>query len=92
LIEYDREEHIARAGPVYDLGSSRFLGAMRWIATAWITVAISLMPALMILWLNSYNDTQRRIYVTIGATGLLGLLMKAFTNANTKEILTTTIA
>ena len=51
-----------------------------------------IVSAFMILWLNSYNDTQRRIYVTIGATGLLGLLMKAFTNANTKEILTTTIA
>ena len=71
--------------------SKRFV-AIRWLVTAWITVAISLMPALMILWLNSYHDTERRIYLTIGATGLLGFLMKVFTHANTKEILTTTIA
>jgi hypothetical protein len=62
----------------------------RWLALA-ITTAVSVLPALVILWLNSVARIEDRIYITIGTTGGLGLFLRLFVKANVKEILAVTI-
>jgi hypothetical protein len=80
------------AGDVYDYSDSKLLFSTKWALAAVLTSAISLLPALVILWLNSVATTNVRIYITIGMTGGLGLLMKIITDANMKEILAVTVA
>jgi hypothetical protein len=80
------------AGEVYDYDDSNLIFYTKWVLAAVSTSAISLLPALIILWLNSVATTNVRIYITIGMTGGLGLLMKIATNANMKDILAVTIA
>jgi hypothetical protein len=92
LFAFDNETGTGQAGAVYDYSDSSFLAKWSWVATAFLTAVCSLLPALMILWLNSVETTRTRIYITIGATAILGFFMKLFTNANLKEVLATTIA
>ena len=56
------------------------------------TIIMSLVPALAILWLDHVQKTNTRIWITVGLTAALGVLLKATTNANMKEIFGATAA
>jgi hypothetical protein len=56
-----------------------------------VTTAMSVFPALVILWLNSVARIESRIYITIGMTRGLGSFLRLFVKANVEEILAVTI-
>jgi hypothetical protein len=80
------------SGLVYDYEDSKFMKYSKWIVTLFTTTIASLLPALVILWLVHVEKTVTRIWITVGFTGGIGLLMKIITNASMKEILTATVA
>lgn len=57
-----------------------------------VIASISLLPALAILVLNSIDTTNKSIYVTIGLTGGLAVLLRVITNANLKDVFAATLA
>ena len=79
-------------GEVYDFTDLKVVTILKWTIALLVTASVSLVPALVILWLHHVNETSSRIYITIALTGALGLVMKAITNANMKEIFATTLA
>jgi hypothetical protein len=56
-----------------------------------VITAISVLPDLVIPWLNSVARIEDRICITIGMSGGLGLFLRLFVKANVKEILAVSI-
>ena len=56
------------------------------------TIIASLLPVLVILWLWHVKRTVIRIWITMGFTAGIGLVLKVFTNAEMKEIFAATAA
>ncbi|KAI4943407.1 hypothetical protein J4E91_009316 [Alternaria rosae] len=74
------------AGDVYDYEDSKAVKSVTWLITLLATIAISLLPSLIILWLFHVKRTIIRIWITIGATITIGVLLRIFTTATMKEI------
>jgi hypothetical protein len=56
------------------------------------TIIASLLPALVILWLDHVKSTSVRIWITVGFTTGIGIALRIFTNASMKEIFAATAA
>jgi hypothetical protein len=52
---------------------------------------MSVLPALVILWLDSVVRIEERICITVGTTGGLGLFLRLFVKADVKEVLAVAI-
>jgi hypothetical protein len=73
-------------GDVYDYEDSKFVKVVTWILTLVSTIAVSLLPSLIILWLFHVKRTITRIWITIAFTVSIGVLLRIFTTATLKEI------
>lgn len=81
-----RKPILSEGGDVYDFEDSKFVQTLTWSLTLLATMAASILPSLIILWLFYVKRTVLRIWITIGCTVGIGLFLKVFTNANMKEI------
>lgn len=86
------QSRLAASGGVVDYTRSRFVRSIDGILLLVLTTIASLLPVAAILALYFIHRTVVRIYVTIGMTALLGLLLKYGTNANMKEVFGATAA
>jgi hypothetical protein len=66
-------------------------GGEKGVVALAVTTAMSVLPALVTLWLKDLARIEERIYITIGMTGGLGLYLRLLVKANVKEILAVTI-
>ena len=73
-------------GDVYDYEDSKLVKSVTWVLTLLATVAASLLPSLIILWLFNVRRTVVRIWITMGCTVGIGVILRLFTNASMKEI------
>jgi hypothetical protein len=73
-------------GDVYDYEDSKLVKAITWILTLVSTIAVSLLPSLIILWLFHVKRTIIRIWITIAFTVSIGVLLRICTTATMKEI------
>jgi len=71
---------------VYDYKDSKFVKTISWVLTLLATMAASLLPSLIILWLFHVKRTVVRIWITMGATVGIGIILKLLTNASMKEM------
>ncbi|KAI4703769.1 hypothetical protein J4E89_009738 [Alternaria sp. Ai002NY15] len=74
------------AGDVYDYEDSKAVKSLTWLITLLATIGMSLLPSLIILWLFHVKRTMIRIWITMGATIIIGILLRIFTTATMKEI------
>ena len=81
-----RKRVITEAGDLYDYEDSKVIQAVTWIITVLATIAVSLLPSLIMFWLFHVKRTITRIWVTIGSTVCIGVLLRIFTTATMKEI------
>ena len=77
---------------ILDYTNSKFLRAFDHIAVLFATMLASLLPAIALIVLHFIPRTIVRIYVTVGMTAGLGLLLKYITRANMKEVFGATAA
>jgi uncharacterized protein DUF6594 len=73
-------------GDVYDYEDSKFVKMMTSVVTLLATIAASLLPSLIILWLFHVKRTIVRIWITVGCTIGIGVILRLLTNASMKEI------
>lgn len=81
-----REPVRTEGGDVYDYEDSKFVKFVTWVLTLLATIAASLLPSLIILWLFHVRRTVVRIWITVACTVGIGVILKLFTNATMKEI------
>ncbi|KAI4626122.1 uncharacterized protein J4E87_004622 [Alternaria ethzedia] len=74
------------AGDFYDYEDSKVIKVVTGIITLIATIAVSLLPSLIMFWLFHVKRTITRIWVTIGSTVCIGVLLRIFTTATMKEI------
>jgi hypothetical protein len=80
-----------RPNPASDIQLSRYLGrttdfdasatgkSERWVSNAAFMAVMALIPILIVLWLYHVHSTLNRIYIAIGSTFVVGLLMFGIT-------------
>jgi hypothetical protein len=76
--------------PVFRCYVARSIWTLEHCLALAVTTAVSVLPALAILWLNSVARIEEQIYITIGTTRRLGLFPRLFVEADVKEILAVT--
>ena len=69
-----------------DYDYTTLIAVVTWTLTLLSTVAISLLPSLIILWLFHVKKTITRIWITIVATICIGVLLRVLDTATIKEI------
>ncbi|KAI4917702.1 hypothetical protein J4E85_009794 [Alternaria conjuncta] len=69
-----------------DYDYTTLIAVVTWTLTLLSTVAISLLPSLIILWLFHVKRTITRIWITIVATICMGVLLRVLDTATIKEI------
>ena len=81
-----RSPRTTEAGDIFDYEDSKADKSLMWLISLLATIAMSLLPSLIILWLFHVKRTIVRIWITMGATIIIGILLSIFTTATMKEI------